>query len=667
MDLIYRTFHFYRPYLTNEGEFLNTWGPINALFVELPFFILNFLVMAFCVVLDLLDQSSTFIAQQDTVYNLGKKIFNEFGGTGLAKGSLISMFIIFSGVYLGYHFLAKNGQFTKKLVHYFAVVLIMFMWFAPIKTANGTTQSGGLFIMKTVNTVCNQVKEKATSVSFSIDDEDDDMNPQKQGFTKMYYQETIGRTFMYLNSGSYNGILPNGEKLDVDKLIPNKKIADSVPDGSVGMWDSLYAMVAGDETQKEAVKWAKDRQTYINETAKTNSYMALSGDTLGYKLVAMGVAVGDSIVLGFPVAYCNLMLSIIQLLILVVLFLMPVIILVSFVPAMQNVLFKVCKMGVGLLFSPVLLTLFLIVFFALIRMINLGVQAGIQALPNVVVVALLATGSGSLMVGFLLLLLKFGVLRTFWKNKENLMNLLTDGKYKAIAELEQRVKDKVSETTGKAVGAVEVAAGMYTGNAQLAMDGAGRMANDSEGNSNYFLDATREHFVDDEANQFRSFSEGMESWKQAKGFGNDPMLEEDTEGLEEETPSYEEVSFESSNDDFDGEYDDTYSEVSEDQIEQPDFSTDNQEWNSEIEEVPDFEEYVEDNQGQDAFVESDQPEIQENFEIEETEQERESNLPKDQLQVEERTNEPDGFFEEPSTYEAMTSEELDNQEEDIFN
>lgn len=667
MDLIYRTFQFYRPYLTNEGELLNIWGPINNMLIEVPFFILNFLVMAFCVVLDLLDQSSSFIAQQDTVYNLGKKIFNEFGGTALAKGSLISLFVIFSGIYLGYHFLAKNGQFTKKLIHYFAVVLIMFMWFAPIKTTNGSTQSGGLFIMKTVNTVCTQVKEKATSVSFSIKGQDEDMSPEKLGFTKMYYQETIGRTFMYLNSGSYDGVLPNGKKLDVDKLIPNKKIADSVPEGGVGLWDSLFAMIAGDENQKEAVKWAKERQKYINETAKTNSFMALSGDTIAYKLIATGIAIGDSIVLGFPVAYVNLMLSIIQLLILVVLFLMPVIILVSFVPALQNVLFKVCKMGVGLLFAPVLLTLFLIVFFALIRMINLGVQTGIDALPNAVVVALLATGSGGLMIGFLLLLLKFGVLRTFWKNKDNLMNLITDGKYKAIAELEQRVKDKVSETTDKVVGGAEVALGMYTGNAQLAMDGAGRLTSDAQGNSAYLVDVGREHFVDDEANQFRSFSEGMESWKQAKGFGNDRMLEEDEENIEDETPSYEEVSLEPSDGKYDDEYDSSYSEVDVDQLEQPDLSIETQELNSEIEEAPNFDGYDEEEQGQDTYTESDQPDNQENFEVGEVEQEREQKLPEEQSNIEDEPEEHNSFFEETSTYETMEAEELEKSEEDIFN
>lgn len=662
MDLIYRTFQFYRPYLTNQGELLNIWVPLNTILVEIPFFVFNFFVMAFCVLLDLLDQSANFIAQQDVVYELGKKIFNEFGGTGIAKGSLLSLFIIFSGIYLGYHFFAKNGQFTRKLMHYLAVIVIMFLWFAPIKTSNGSTQSGGLFIMKTVNTICTQVKTKATSVNFSFDGQNEEMNPKNEGFTKMYYQETIGRTFMFLNSGSYDGTLANGKKLEVDKLIPNKKIADSVPDGGVGLWDSLYAMISGDETQKEAVKWAKEREKYINDTAKVNSFMALTGDTLAYKLIATSLAVGDSLVLGFPVAYANLMLSIIQLLILVMLFLMPVVILLSFIPAMQNVLFKVCKIGAGLLFAPILLTLFLVVFFAVLRLINLAVMAGVDAIPNGVVKVLLATGSGGIIVSFLLLLMKFGVLRTFWKNKDSLMNLLTDGKYQAVAEIEQKAKDKVGEATDKVVGGAEVAFGMYTGNAQLAMDGAGRLMNDPQGKSNNFLDVGREHFVDGEANEFRSFSDGLDSWKHSKGFGEGRSFEEESFEDNEFTPTYEDVSLESPDNEYiDGS---SYSDIPQSEFEP---SNNNEEWSEEIGNAAKVEEVNLEEQERELFLDQvGNEETQEHFEVAEIENKAEFNEPTEELSVKEIEHEPTEIFNEVSSYETMETEKIDEQDEDIF-
>ncbi|EOJ75129.1 Uncharacterised protein [Enterococcus faecalis] len=210
----------YSAYTVDGGLLDKGWQVVNWFFVDIPFFILRMFVSFFLFCENVLNQSSFFEGKQETVLNMSKNVLSGIGGKGFRGGSLLALAILISAYYLLYHFFSSRRSFSKVFLHYLAVVVLFGFWFGSVSTSTGTT-SGSMFLIQSTNAIAKGVQSTFTSSA----------NLGTEGFKdgEVYqspiFDATVKQTFNFVNSGSLDGKMENGKKLDEGKLLEKPKLS----------------------------------------------------------------------------------------------------------------------------------------------------------------------------------------------------------------------------------------------------------------------------------------------------------------------------------------------------------------------------------------------------------------------------------------------------------
>lgn len=453
---------------------------INWLFVDLPFFILRMVASSMLMMQQLLDQSDLVISKQQNAYDLSMTILKNFGGKEIQRGSLIALLLVLSAYYLVYSFFISKKNFSKILLHYLAVFLLFVFWFGSISTPSGT-KSGGLFLVESVSNIADGVKNSFTSGSSDFSKIDSE---QALDDTPLF-NATIKQTFYYVNSGSLDGEMENGKKIDEKKLLMPNNLS-----------------------KEKRKKFEQERKDYLNSIKDENPYVQVSLDKTMEKTMAIITGGINTMVTSYPAMYVSAMLTVIQLLITLLIIVAPVFFLLSFIPACQSMLFKFFKLMIGLLFFPIILGVFLAVFFWANKVID-SIFLGIMKSVATPILTLMSGGIFVLVANIILIIVKFFLYKSIWKNKYRLLSFFTDDKVgqPEILEKAQEKADEVKERTKEITyGGAEMALGAYTGNQMLLMDGANRlMPNDKA------MNLSRYNFRDSNMDEPEG-SQGLNDW-----------------------------------------------------------------------------------------------------------------------------------------------------------
>ncbi|WP_206911594.1 hypothetical protein IGL98_000964 [Enterococcus sp. DIV0840] len=470
----------YAPYLADGGVLGKLAEGINWLFVDMPFFILRLFTSGVLIQQQLLDQTDLIMSKQQEAYTLSVEILKNFGGKEITKGSILALLILLSAYYLLYNFFVSKKSFSKVLLHYLAVFVLFVFWFGSIAIPSGS-QSGGLFLVESVSNVATAVKNNFTSGSNDFSN----VSSEQAIDDTPLFNATIKQTFYYVNTGSLDGEMENGKKIDEKKLL----------------------MPSGLSKEKKKT-FEQDRKKYIDSIKEDNPYVQVSLDKTMEKLVAIFTGGVNTMVTSYPSLYVNAMLSVIQLIITLLIIVAPVFFLLSFVPACQSMLFKFFKLLIGLLFFPVVLGVFLAVFFWANKVID-TIYLNAMKLVATPILTLMTGGIFILVSNFVLIIIKYFLYKSIWKNKYELLGFFTDGQVEQ-PEILQKTEEKMEEKKERAkeigVGGVELAAGAYTGNQMLMMDGANKlMPNDKA------MNLGRYNFKDSDMNEPEG-QNGLDEW-----------------------------------------------------------------------------------------------------------------------------------------------------------
>lgn len=439
----------YSAYFADGGILGKVGEGINWLFVELPFFVLRLGAIFMLIIQELLDQSELFSSKQQGAYDISLTVLNNMGGKSIARGSLLAVLLIVSAYYLLYKFFVSRKNFSKVILHYVAIFMLFVFWFGSIPTSNGT-KSGGLFLVETTSNVMKDIKNNFTSGSTDFTTSKSD---QLLDETPLF-NATIMQTFYYVNTGSLDGVMENDEKIDTKKLL--------MPSGL-------------DKSKKK--EFEKERKEYIKSIKDDNPYVVQDMSKTIEKTLAIFVGGVNLMVTSYPALYVNAMLSVIQLIITMLIIIAPVFFVMSFIPACQSMLFKFFKLLIGILFFPVILGVFLAVFFWANKMIDTVYLAGMK-LVSQPILTLMSGGIFLLASNLILVVVKIFLYKSIWKNKYRLLDYFTDNQIQQpeilekVDEKTQEAKDRAKDVT---VGGAEMALGAYTGNQMLVSDGANRM------------------------------------------------------------------------------------------------------------------------------------------------------------------------------------------------
>lgn len=472
---------------TGFASFNGAWVLINELFVNFFFFILNAVVGFFSLLIRILEKIDLYSNYKNYVFNGAMNIWKGFIGSssgGVAKQSLVSMLLLILAFYLFYQFFFSKGAFSRTLLHVFLVLILGFGYFG---TVAGT--SGGLYLLDTINNVSKEVTKNITHIK--VEYGKNKTIKIGDSMADSYIAETSYKAYVFVNTGQENGKYKNSQ------------------DGKQETFDDSKVLGTGDKNGNFKAVKSKDRNKYLdelgngaNDDGEKNRWVSAMPDFIFTRMFYVIFKIFDAFVLAIPVILIQILNVIAQTLVLMMILLFPIVLLMSFVPRMQDLIFGVLKVMFGGLLFPAITSLLTLLVFYIEKMIENIVITGfdgiLKTLPSLIIFGLvfklLISVVSKGLVYFLL-----------WKYKAELIQFILGSKARMVAnDIGNKVEKGVTKTREVAsqVPSRSLSSAQHLGNFALAGAGlgAGMMMNAKSHFQNvgsFFTNKESEHQPDE--------------------------------------------------------------------------------------------------------------------------------------------------------------------------
>ena len=472
---------------TGFASFNGAWVLINELFVNFFFFILNAVVGFFSLLIRILEKIDLYSNYKNYVFNGAMNIWKGFIGSssgGVAKQSLVSMLLLILAFYLFYQFFFSKGAFSRTLLHVFLVLILGFGYFG---TTAGT--SGGLYLLDTINHVSQDVTKNITNIK--VEYGNNKSIKIGDSMADSYIAETSYKAYVFVNTGQENGKYKNSQ------------------DGKQETFDDSKVLGTGDKNGNFKAVKSKDRNKYLdelgngaNDDGEKNRWVSAMPDFIFTRMFYVIFKICEAFVLAIPVILIQMLNVISQTLVLMMILLFPIVLLMSFVPRMQDLIFGVLKVMFGGLLFPAITSLLTLLVFYIEKMIENIVITGfdgiLKTLPSLIIFGLvfklLISVVSKGLVYFLL-----------WKYKAELIQFILGSKARMVAsDIGNKVEKGVTKTREVAsqVPSRSLSSAQHLGNFTLAGAGfgAGMMMNAKSHFQNvgsFFTNKESEHQPDE--------------------------------------------------------------------------------------------------------------------------------------------------------------------------
>lgn len=472
---------------TGFASFNGAWVLINELFVNFFFFILNAVVGFFSLLIRILEKIDLYSNYKNYVFNGAMNIWKGFIGSssgGVAKQSLVSMLLLILAFYLFYQFFFSKGAFSRTLLHVFLVLILGFGYFGTIA---GT--SGGLYLLDTINNISKDVTKNITNIK--VEYGNNKSIKIGDSMADSYIAETSYKAYVFVNTGQENGKYKNSQ------------------DGKQETFDDSKVLGTGDKNGNFKAVKSKDRNKYLdelgngaNDDGEKNRWVSAMPDFIFTRMFYVIFKICEAFVLAIPVILIQMLNVIAQTLVLMMILLFPIVLLMSFVPRMQDLIFGVLKVMFGGLLFPAITSLLTLLVFYIEKMIENIVITGfdgiLKTLPSLIIFGLvfklLISVVSKGLVYFLL-----------WKYKAELIQFILGSKARMVAnDIGNKVEKGVTKTREVAsqVPSRSLSSAQHLGNFALAGAGfgAGMMMNAKSHFQNvgsFFTNKESEHQPDE--------------------------------------------------------------------------------------------------------------------------------------------------------------------------
>ena len=472
---------------TGFASFNGAWVLINELFVNFFFFILNAVVGFFSLLIRILEKIDLYSSYKNYVFNGAMNIWKGFIGSssgGVAKQSLVSMLLLILAFYLFYQFFFSKGAFSRTLLHVFLVLILGFGYFGTIA---GT--SGGLYLLDTINNITKDVTKNITNIK--VEYGNNKSIKIGDSMADSYIAETSYKAYVFVNTGQENGKYKNSQ------------------DGKQETFDDSKVLGTGDKNGNFKAVKSKDRNKYLdelgngaNDDGEKNRWVSAMPDFIFTRMFYVIFKICEAFVLAIPVILIQMLNVIAQTLVLMMILLFPIVLLMSFVPRMQDLIFGVLKVMFGGLLFPAITSLLTLLVFYIEKMIENIVITGfdgiLKTLPSLIIFGLvfklLISVVSKGLVYFLL-----------WKYKAELIQFILGSKARMVAsDIGNKVEKGVTKTREVAsqVPSRSLSSAQHLGNFALAGAGfgAGMMMNAKSHFQNvgsFFTNKESEHQPDE--------------------------------------------------------------------------------------------------------------------------------------------------------------------------
>lgn len=472
---------------TGFASFNGAWVLINELFVNFFFFILNAVVGFFSLLIRILEKIDLYSNYKNYVFNGAMNIWKGFIGSssgGVAKQSLVSMLLLILAFYLFYQFFFSKGAFSRTLLHVFLVLILGFGYFGTIA---GT--SGGLYLLDTINHVSQDVTKNITNIK--VEYGNNKSIKIGDSMADSYIAETSYKAYVFVNTGQENGKYKNSQ------------------DGKQETFDDSKVLGTGDKNGNFKAVKSKDRNKYLdelgngaNDDGEKNRWVSAMPDFIFTRMFYVIFKICEAFVLAIPVILIQMLNVIAQTLVLMMILLFPIVLLMSFVPRMQDLIFGVLKVMFGGLLFPAITSLLTLLVFYIEKMIEniviTGFDSILKTLPSLIIFGLvfklLISVVSKGLVYFLL-----------WKYKAELIQFILGSKARMVAnDIGNKVEKGVTKTREVAsqVPSRSLSSAQHLGNFALAGAGLGagmvmNAKNHFQNVGSFFTNKDSEHQTDE--------------------------------------------------------------------------------------------------------------------------------------------------------------------------
>ena len=414
---------------TGYASFNGAWVLINELFVNLFFFILNAVVGFFSLFIRILESIDLYSSYKTYVFNGAKSLWNGF--TGSTKGnvtdqSLVALLLLILGFYLFYQYFFSKGSFAKTLLHVCLVILLGFGYFGTIART-----SGGLYLLDTINNVSKDVKQKI--VSIKVDYAKDKSVKVGESMSDSYIAETSYKAYLFVNTGQENGKYKNSQ---------NGKEEDFDDSKVLGTSDSKGHFTA--VKTKERSQYLDELGNGANEDGEKNRWVSAMPDFIFIRTFYVIFKVLEAFVLALPIIVIQLLNIIAQIIVLTMILIFPIVLLISFIPRMQDLIFGVLKVMLGGLAFPVISSLLILLIFYIEKIVeNMIITSFDTILKNLPSLVLLG-----LVFKLLVSVVAKGVIYfLIWKYKAELIQFILGSKARLVtSDIGNKIESGVIKT-----------------------------------------------------------------------------------------------------------------------------------------------------------------------------------------------------------------------------
>lgn len=318
------------------------------IFVNLPFFILNLVVGFFSIILRFFESFSLYDTYRQTVFNASKKLWESLSGSGNYNNSLLYLLVAISAFSIFISFLFSKGDFSRRLIHLFIIILLGMGYFGTVQST-----SGGVYILDTVHQMADSFSDSVTHLAIARPDGEKGTVSEKSSIAEDYIMKTSYTAYLYVNTGQLNGSFHNNQTGKDDKL------------------DNSQILGKYDKSGKFIQPKSQDVLNYVNrlgdgatDGAEKNRWFSAVNDFLWLKSLYVICKTIEAIILAVPLLLIQIIAFIADIVVIILMFIFPLALLVSFLPKMQDVVFNILKVMFGAVSFPALAGfLTLIVFY----------------------------------------------------------------------------------------------------------------------------------------------------------------------------------------------------------------------------------------------------------------------------------------------------------------
>ncbi|HFZ6659676.1 TPA: hypothetical protein ACGPSC_001264 [Streptococcus agalactiae] len=397
---------------------------LTDIFVNLPFFILNLIVGFFSIILRFFENFSLYESYRQTVFNASKKLWDNLSGSGNYNNSLLYLLIALSVLSIFLSFLFSKGDFSRRLIHLFVVILLGMGYFGTIQST-----SGGVYLLDTIHQMANSFSDAVTQLSVASPDDTKKVVSKKSSIADDYIMKTSYTAYLYVNTGQLNGSFHNNQT-GKDEKLDNSQI--------LGKYDKDGKFIQ--PKSKAILDYTDKCGDGANEGTEKNRWFSAVNDYLWLKSLYVIFKIVEAIIIAIPLLLIQLIAFLADILVIVLMFIFPLALLVSFLPKMQDVVFNVLKVMFGAVSFPALAGFLTLIVFYIQALIATFIKD--KFTDGKLLSSSNLRGQSILFMLVITVVVQGIVFWGIWKYKEQFLKLILGSK---TAQVVSQSADKVAE------------------------------------------------------------------------------------------------------------------------------------------------------------------------------------------------------------------------------